>query len=135
MPRPVDMNRKDLLIFLGLELFAIVWAGTVFTVLERKIVAGALAGGYFVISGLFMLWRASRWPAKWKSLTMYLLIVHVLGIALPMLISRFVQVDESFENVKVLGLPGPVFHELSTYVFTGLICATLIDLWRARKSR
>ncbi len=126
------MNRSHLLIFLGLEIFAIVWAGTMFSILESKKLAGALAGGYFVISGLAMLALASKWPAKWKSLTWYMLFVHVFAISLPMLVSRFMQSEMAFEDVRILGMPGPAFHNLSSTVFSLLIGATLVDLIRTR---
>lgn len=132
------MNRRQLFIFLALELFAIVWAGVMFSTLPSKIVAGALAGGYFVVSGVFMLALASQWPDKWKSFTWYMLFVHVFAISLPMLVSRFMQVQNSFEEVRIMGLPGPVFHNVSSGVFTLLITATVADLlrtWRVAHSQ
>jgi hypothetical protein len=126
------MNRKDLLVFLGLELFAIVWAGLVFSLLPSKLFAGAMAGGYFVVFGLFVLYRISRWSRPWRSLTIYPLLVHVFGVAIPMLVTRFVHADLDFSQVKVWGLPGPVFHQLSTTIFSLLIAATVIDLLRVK---
>lgn len=133
------MNRRDLLIFLGLELFAIFWAGLVFSTLDNKVLAGALAGSYFVISGLWMLYRAMRWPRHWSSLVIYALMMHVFGISLPMLISRFIQRDRSFADVRIAGLSGPEFHNLSSLVFSVLIVATIADWarakWAARKAQ
>jgi hypothetical protein len=124
------MNRRDLFWFLGIEAFAIVWAAALFANLESKLLAGGLAGGYFVVTGLFMIWRASRWTEKWKSLTWYWLIAHVFLISLPMLISRFMQMQTQFTDVRILGIAGPEFHNLSTAVFSVLILATLTDLVR-----
>jgi hypothetical protein len=129
------MNRKDLLWFLGLELFAILWAGVAFALLPSKLLAGALAGGYFVLSGFYMLARVQRWPRKWQSCTWYFLLGHVFAISLPMLISRFVQRDIGFGDVRIWGLPGPVFHNVSTIVFSGLILATVVDWARAKWAR
>ncbi|MGZ3723768.1 MAG: hypothetical protein ACXVA9_12585 [Bdellovibrionales bacterium] len=132
------MKRRDLLIFLAIELFAIVWAGTMFTLLESKLIAGALAGGYFVVSGIIMLGMANHWPEKWKSITWYVLFVHVFVISLPMLMSRFAQMALSFEDVRILGLSGPVFHQISTTVFSVLIGGTILDWlrswWAARNA-
>jgi hypothetical protein len=125
------MRVRDLRIFLGLELLAIPWAALVFSYLQDHRTAGFLAGGYFVFSGLYMLHRARLWPRKWHSLTIYLLMVHVLLISLPMLISRIVQLESDFTNVRIFGIPGPEFHNLSTGVFSALIGVTLIDWWRA----
>src|SRR5579872_836087 len=110
MSYPHLMRRTDLVIFMGLELFAIAWAAAMFSLLESKVVAGALAGSYFVASGLFMLWRTMHWPKRWRSLTIYFLFIHVFVISLPMLAARFLQPDVAFEDVRILGIAGPVFH-------------------------
>jgi hypothetical protein len=134
----MQMKLRDLFIFLALELLAIVWAGVMFTVLPSKLMAGALAGGYFVVSGIFMLAMANHWPLKWRSLTWYMLFIHVFVISLPMLMSRFAQMALSFEDVRVFGIPGPVFHEISTTVFSILIGSTVVDgarcWWAARSN-
>lgn len=126
------MRRKDLLVFLGLEVFAIAWAGVVFSLLPSKLFAGALAGGYFICSGMFMLARANHWESKWRSLTWYMLFVHVFVISIPMVITRFAQMAVSFTDISIIGFSGPVFHKISTGVFGALIIATAIDWLRAK---
>lgn len=125
------MKTRDLGLFLGLEVLAIVWAGVLFSVLESKLLAGGLAGSYFVISGLFMLWLASRWSARWASLTWYLLFAQVFLVSLPMLLTRFLHSDIPFTDVRILGLSGPAFHQLSSVVFGALMLATVADLARS----
>ena len=133
------MNRKDLFWILGLEVFAIVWAGAVFSLFESRLLAGAFAGSYFVILGAVIVYRASRWPEKWTSPTFYLALIHLFVISLPMVITRFLNADLPFESVHVLGLEGPVFHKLSTSIFSGLLAGTAFDLlrvwWRARQRK
>lgn len=124
------MNRKELLWFLGLEILAIVWAGAVFKIFESRLMAGAMAGSYFLFVGLFLSYRILKWPGKWTSPTWYFALTHLFVISLPMLITRFMNADLPFESVKILGLEGPVFHKLSTAVFSGLLLSTLIDLGR-----
>jgi len=132
------MKFKDLAIFLGIELFAIVWAGAMFSTLPNKLLAGALAGGYFIVSGIYMLSRAVHWPLKWKSLTWYVLFIHVFVISIPMVISRFAQMALAFEDVRIFGIPGPMFHNISSGVFSLLIAATTIDgarsWWATKRS-
>ena len=125
------MSKRDLSLFFLLEVGAIVWAIGLFKLIENKPVAGALAGLYFVGSGLFMLYRAVSWPKRWAALTWYCLFIHVFVISLPMLLLRFLQCDMAFENVQVLGLSGPQFHQLSSLVFTALMIATATDWLRA----
>ncbi|MBV9531616.1 MAG: hypothetical protein JO283_11255 [Bradyrhizobium sp.] len=104
--------------------------------LESKLLAGALAGGYFVISGLAMLVMTNAWPDKWKSVTWYALFVHVFAVSIPMLASRFAHMTETFDEVRIFGIAGPVFHQISSGTFGLLIAGTVIDLlrsWRAAK--
>ena len=129
------MNKRDLLIFLGLQLFAAFWAGVVFSIFESRLLAGALAGTYFVASGLYMFRVVWRWQDKWMSLTIYPLIVHVFVISIPMVVARFSQFQSNFEQIKIWGLEGPAFHQLSTTVFGGLLLATVLDLVRALRSK
>lgn len=130
------MNQKDLTLYLALQVFAIVWAGAVFSFFEVKLLAGALAGSYFVLSGFFMVSRSWKWADKWKSFSFYPLLLHVFLISIPMVVSRFWQWSQGFEQVKILGLPGPLFHQLSSVVFMSLIAGTAIDKIRlGRKAR
>ncbi len=129
------MKVRDLYLFLLLQFLAIAVAGGSFSLIENRRIAGAIAGSYFVISGLFMFWRTIRWEAKWRSLMIYPLITHVFLISIPMVVSRFTQIGAEFESVKILGLDGPDFHKVSTRVFTVLMCATAIDLVRALRAR
>ncbi|HMN66905.1 MAG TPA: hypothetical protein PKC28_00040 [Bdellovibrionales bacterium] len=128
------MNKKDLVMFLCLQACAVVVAGGSFALIEDRLWAGALAGSYFVLSGLFMVTRAVQWNDVWRSFCWYPLIAHVFGISIPMMVTRFAQAGLHFENVKILGLEGPAFHRLSTVIFGALVLGTLIDLartWRA----
>ena len=136
--RPGDfMNRRDLFLFLGLQILAIAIAGLSFKIFESRLLAGAVAGGYFVLSGLFMVWRASHWADKWRSTAWYPLLTHVFLISIPMVISRFLQATQDFEEVRIFGLAGPQFHRLSTTIFMILVAGTTIDLiriwWRTRE--
>lgn len=124
------MNSRDLRTFLILQVIAIAIAGLSFNLIESRLLAGAIAGFYFVTSGLFMILRAWRWGDKWKSAVWYPLLAHVFVISIPMVVSRFLQAGMGFEDVQILGLPGPVFHRLSSSVFMLLILATVIDLFR-----
>jgi hypothetical protein len=124
------MRTRDLILFLGLELLAIAVAGLSFTLIESRLIAGFTAGAYFLSFGLFVLWKIARSGKLWRMLMTYPLLVHVFGVSFPMLITRALNADRAFESVFILGMPGPVFHQLSSTVFSILMLATLIDLWR-----
>ncbi len=128
------MNRQDLQLFWGLQIFAIVWAAGLFALLPSRPLAGALAGLYFLGSGLFMLYRVRRWTAPWKSLTLYALLVHVFLISIPLLLVRYLNRGVDFSSLHIFGIAGPTFHRVSTVVFFALILATWIDWLRVRRT-
>lgn len=125
------MNTKTLALFLGLEVLAIIWAGAVFKIFESRLLAGAMAGAYFVLSAGYMFAMILRWRDRWRALTLYAVSVQLFVIALPMVITRFWNYARPFEDVRILGLAGPEFHSLSTRVFSVLMVATVIDAIRA----
>jgi hypothetical protein len=128
------MTWKELTLFLGLQLLAIAVAGLAFSMIESRLVAGAVAGSYFVFSGLYMVLRTSRYAGKWHLIYWYPLLVHVFVISIPMVVTRFLNAGRPFEEVHILGLEGPVFHRLSTSVFSLLILGTLIDIARLKRT-
>ena len=131
------MKRRDLIVFLILEFLAIAVAGGSFALISSRLVAGLVAGLYFILSSAWMLGRIVKWPTPWRALTLYPLCVHLFVISLPMVVTRLVHADADFADVRIWGLAGPVFHRLSTSVFSGLIMATVVDLVRViiRKKR
>jgi hypothetical protein len=129
------MRTRDFALFLGLEAFAVLWAGLVFSLVPAKLLAGALAGSYFLGFGFYMLIKMHTWEGKNTSPTWYLLFVHIFAISIPMLISRFAQAALGFDDVKILGIPGPIFHKISSGVFVALVAATVIDLIRSVRAK
>lgn len=129
------MRTRDFGIFLGFEIFSIVWAGLLFTRLESRVLAGALAGSFFLLSGLVMLWWMHRWEAKWRAPTWYVALFQVYAISFPLMVSRFFQIGMEFENVRILGFTGPVFHQISNFVFIVLVLSTIFDGVRAIKTK
>lgn len=129
------MNRRDLVVFIGLEILAIVWAGTVFSLVADRFYAGMAAGVYFISSAAYMAWRGLQWKDKWRSLTWYPLLAHLFGISIPMVFTRLLHAREPFETIRIWGLSGPEFHNLSGKVFTVLILGTVLDLARVELRR
>lgn len=127
------MRRNEMALFLVLEVIAVVLAAVVFKFIESRLMAGMIAGAYFVNSGLFMLWRIVQWPDRWRSFTLYPLMVHVFLISIPLVVVRAMHMDMAFEDVTVWGIPGPVFHKVSTTIFSLVVLATIGDMSRSRK--
>ena len=127
------MKRRDLILFLIVEASAVAVAGGAFAVIAPRLWAGLVAGFYFIASSSWMLKRVAAWPARWRALMTYPLLVHVFVISIPMVATRLLNAGADFDEVHVWGLPGPLFHRVSVNVFGVLVAATAVDLIRARR--
>jgi len=128
------MRRAELAQFVLLEVIGVVVAASVFQLLESRLLAGMIAGAYFINSGAYMLWRIVQWPDRFRSFTLYPLLIHVFAISFPIVIVRALNINVDFNDLMILGVPGPVFHRISTIVYGILIFATIGDLTRARRA-
>lgn len=122
------MKQKDLFVFLSLEVVAIAVAGASFALIPSRLIAGLVAGAYFILFSAWMLGRIWRMPDRWRVLTLYPLLIHLFVVSLPMVVTRLLHADADFSDVRIWGLPGPAFHHLSTNVFSVLMVATVVDL-------
>lgn len=126
---------KDLILFLTLEVLSVVWAAACFTLIPAKVVAGALAGGFFLLSGLFMLARIVRWKKWWEAWVLYPLLIYLFGCTIPMLWVRFSSPRTDFAELKIFGLSGPEFHHVSSSVLGLLTLVTLAETMAAFLAR
>lgn len=117
------------------ELTVIAAVATIFRLITERLIAGALAGTLFVALGLWIVISGVRSKTLRRSATFIMGCVHLFAIALPMVITRFMNAALAFADVRILGLPGPVFHQLSTGVYALMIVATVGDaiFWRRRE--
>jgi hypothetical protein len=118
---------------LAVEFLVVAAAPVIFTTIESRLLAGMLAGSIFVALGVFIVMIGLQNRAFRKGPTFWAGCLHLFGSALPLLITRLINYSSGFEDVRVLGLPGPVFHKVSTGVFAILMLATVIDLVRSKK--
>lgn len=111
-------------------------AAVVFRLGLEPRVAGLIAGSGFVFVGIYGL--RTGWSEKQnRHLSLAVLgmaLVHLLGVALPMLGFRLLHWDEPFSKVAVWGLSGPEFHQLSTRLY-GLWLALVLVAWLLGRSK
>jgi hypothetical protein len=125
--RMSDRNWYVTLLIAELAVIGLVIA--IFSSVESRLMAGRLAGTIF--TGLGVAIVIGSWKrGSAKSGAFALGAVHLFLISLPLMISRWMQSEVDFGLVRVLGLPGPVFHRLSTAVYFCLLAATVFDLVR-----
>ena len=126
--------------YAGLLIVELIVAGlapVIFINIENRLIAGLVAGAVFVALGIFILMIGIQSRHFRTTPTFWAGCLHLFGSALPLLITRQLNYSRGFEDVFVLGLPGPVFHRVSTLIFFILMAATTFDLvrqWRARPS-
>jgi hypothetical protein len=120
-------QRNDLFLFLILEVSGVVFASLIFSLISFKVLAGAVAGGYFLLFSSVMLIRLVRWPKWWTAWTLYPLLLFLFGCVLPMLWVRLTHLDQPFEQIRILGLPGPEFHHISASTLGLLFLVTLAE--------
>jgi hypothetical protein len=85
----------------------------------------------FVSFGVFIVVIGAQVKAFRRTPTFWAGCLHLFGSALPLIVTRMMNFSKGFEDVRVLGLPGPVFHQVSTGIFGILMIATFFDLVRS----
>jgi hypothetical protein len=115
------------------ELLIIVAVGLVFHFISDRITAGRIAGTIFMALGATIVFKGIKDLEIRKSYFFKVGCVHFF-IAVTLFITRLLQSTGAFADVTVLGMSGPVYHKLSTNVYTVLILATVYDLYRSFKN-
>lgn len=113
---------------LGAQFLSAFVAAIVFRLGLDPRIAGLIAGTSFVAVGLMGI--RTSWVARNEGILVNIVLltslVHVLGIALPMLGFRILNWSQPFSKIAVWGLSGPQFHEISTRVFSFWVIVTAV---------
>jgi len=126
----MNMNLKTWFVGVGLTLLGSINAGAVFALLESRFLAAMIAGGGFLIVGVYLVALVWADQKPWRWLSFYTSHIHLLVISIPMILVRVLNPEAEFEELTVLGMPGPVFHEYSTLFYQVLLACTVIDVAR-----
>lgn len=122
---------KRFIWLLAAELLIVAVVPIIFMKIHDRFSAGMVAGTIFIAVGVSIVVLGIKDIAFRKSLSFFAGLLHLFVSALPLFITRVINYSKGFDDVQVLGLPGPVFHRLSTTIFSILILTTVIDLARA----
>lgn len=107
-----------------------------FRLIESRLVAGFVAGSFFVLLGLVILAAGLRGLIPKRSPTFALGCVHLFAVALPMMVTRLMNLGVDFREVHVWGIPGPIFHQMSTQLYVVMMGVTAGEgLWRRYRAR
>jgi hypothetical protein len=131
------MKLKHCLIGLVLTVLGGVLAGLSFSFIASRAVAGAVAGGGFLVVGAYLLWISARAPRPYTWITFYTSLIHLFVISVPMLVVRWWQPDVHFSQLSIWGVPGLQFHLYSMYFYRVVLVGIVVDAirawWIARK--
>lgn len=128
------VNRRHLIQLFIFEILAAMLAVASFRAVESRWTAGIIAGTGFLLLGGWGVWISRQWPDRFRSLSYYLIRVHLWVISLPMVATRlWLGVEGDFSQAYVLGIPAGTFHRLSEWVYLLLILATIADYFRTRR--
>lgn len=119
--------KRDLQIFLGLQMVAALNAVAAFKLIELRWQAGIVAGSIFVLVGIWMVFKTLKWPQKTKMLSFYTVRVHTWLFALPMLITRLRYIGHDFNEFNFFGVPAAQYHRAAEAVFLMMLVSTIID--------
>lgn len=129
-------NSVPWLWLVGLQIMSALVAAVVFRLGLDPRFAGLIAGTSFVFVGLAGI-RTSwlkRSEGLLANIVLLMSLVHVLGIALPMIGFRLLNWSQPFSKVAVWGLSGPQFHDISTRVFGFWVIFTVLAAFKARRN-
>jgi hypothetical protein len=125
-------NKRVFNIIFISEVVAMVFAMAVFRLIEPKMLAALFAGSMFVLLGLEILAFGVFRPELRKTFTFPLGMLHLFVMAIPLLAMRVYHYGTDFSAIHVWGLPGPVFHHVSEFLYLGLMAGTAADRIRLR---
>ena len=127
--------KKKLFGFFGAEVITVLAVMITFKLIENRVHAGLIAGTFFISLGLLIVGNGFKHSQLRKTVTFYLGCIHLFGVALPMVGTRLLNLSADFSDVRIWGLPGPIFHKVSTWIFMVMMIATLAEGLLALKSK
>lgn len=126
----MKMSVKTWILAVVLVLLGGANAGLVFSLIESRYTAALAAGSGFVLVGLFLvalIWSHQK-PFIWW--TFYTSHLHLFLVSLPMISVRVLNPSVPFEELSVLGLAGPEFHQYSTFFYQFMLLGVVVDAAR-----
>ncbi len=115
------------------EVLLMIAVTIIFRVITDRQVAGLVAGTLFVLLGAALLVTGLRRAEFRRTPTFVMGLLHLFFTSVPMIAMRAWHFGEEFSELRVWGLPGPVFHHVSELVYLLLMIATAYDWYKSRR--
>lgn len=114
--------------YLSIQVFVMIGVLLSFKVIPEKQVAALVAGLLFLVSSLGILLVELKQPDFKKRFTFWGTLAFVVLSALPILGLRVLNWGVPFDQLSVLGIPGPELHKFSNYMFFIMVVCLFIDV-------
>ncbi len=118
--------------YLIAEIITIILVTLSFIFISPPLIAGRIAGSFFIAMGLYICLNAIQNSKLLRSASFSVACVHLL-LSFMMVYTRFTHPQGSFAEVNILGMPGPIYHKVATSVYIVLIASTVFDYFLSRK--
>lgn len=116
--------RASIKLVLTIQAVTVPFVILVFRLIEYRVLAASLAGGWFCLSGLLMMYLSSKWQPKFRSLAFIVTSFFTLIVAFPMLVIRSLNWELPMSGIRIWGIPGDTFHHFSNIAFLAMVAAT-----------
>lgn len=128
------MRNPRYLIYLSIKLLIILSVILIFKFIEEKKTASVVAGALFVLMPIVLMWwqyQSNKFQPRywWLGVGVFFVL-----FALPILMSRLIFWELSFEEILIFGfIPGRLWHQLANNAYLLMIAVTSIAWWRKEK--
>ena len=117
--------RGVLLVVLGLYPVVVT---RLFKILPRD-EAAFWAGVGFLVAGILGLIQGFRLPSTFRSFGFWGALIFLIFSAIPIWVGRLAQPDLSFEELLILGVPGPYWHRAASPLYGLFLLGLIWDQW------
>lgn len=128
------MRRNRFSIYLTFQAVVIAAVMVIFRTIPDRKIAATLAGFLFVGLPLALMIYENKKAGWTHKLWFAAALQFWLLFALPILGLRLFNWDIDFNQLSLLGIPGPFLHEWSSKSYMLWMVATLVTSWRAARS-
>lgn len=124
------MRKNPYVIVIGIQGLVILMVMALFKIITDRQVAATGAGLLFVLMPLGVVFFLNRHKVP-TGLLWYFFLVQFWGLfAVPIFLLRIMNWGVSFDQLSILGIPGPVLHQWSSKSYIMMMVGTCLQAWR-----
>lgn len=98
-----------------------------FKVFESRETAGLVAGALFLATGGFVTVAEYLWGRRMGSVALWAALVFLVCAAIPIMGLRLAHPGAEFSELSLLGVAGPVFHKISSWLFFAMLAGVVVE--------